>query len=95
MVLPMFKVKVRVRIQCHPLSEDKFGHAIAKNYYSDNHFRFELDHRQTSNLMYLLASMAIAPGTPIPRCNTKWRTLNRSLSSREMRGETLETHESI
>nr|XP_027191137.1 uncharacterized protein LOC113787016 [Cicer arietinum] len=55
------QVKVRVRIQCHPLSEDKFGHAIAKNYYSDNHFRFELDHRQTSNLMYLLASMAIAP----------------------------------
>lgn len=72
----MFKVKIRVRLQCHPLVEEKFGQVMANNYYRNEHFWFELDHRQTSKLMFLLTSLAIAPGTPVPRYNMKWRNVS-------------------
>ncbi|CAK8574794.1 unnamed protein product [Lathyrus sativus] len=67
------QVKVRVRVQCHPLLEDKFGEVIGENYYLNNHFWFELDHTQTSKLMYLFVSTAIATKTPVPQYNTKRR----------------------
>ncbi|KAJ1419283.1 Development/cell death domain [Sesbania bispinosa] len=87
------QVQIRVRLQCQPLSEDKFGQVIADNYYTNNHFWFELDHRQTSKLTYLLASLAIAPG--IPRSNMKWRIVSPTLPSHEAlkEGESFETHE--
>lgn len=69
----MFKVKVRVRVQCHPILEDKFGQVIGENYYLNNHFWFELDHRQTSKLMYLFVSTAMATKNPVPQYNTKTR----------------------
>ncbi|KAK7247081.1 hypothetical protein RIF29_41958 [Crotalaria pallida] len=76
------QVQMRVRLQCLPLSEDIFGQVIADNYFTSNHFWFELDHRQTSKLMSLLASVAIASGTSVvPRCVTKKRTLSQSLPS--------------
>ncbi|XP_045830710.1 uncharacterized protein LOC123922010 [Trifolium pratense] len=77
------QVKVRVKLQCRPLSEDKFGQVIVENYYDNKHFLFELDRSQTNMLMYLLTSTAIAPGTPVPRCNTKWRNVCPSFPSRE------------
>ncbi|KAJ1416297.1 Kelch-type beta propeller [Sesbania bispinosa] len=88
------QVQIRVRLQCQPLSEDKFGQVIADNYYTNNHFWFELDHRQTSKLTYLLASLAIAPG--IPRSNMKWRIVSPTVPSHEAlkEGESFETHES-
>ncbi|RHN58697.1 putative development/cell death domain-containing protein [Medicago truncatula] len=69
------QVKVRVGLQCRPLSEDKFERVIAENYYDNNHFWFELDRSQTTKLMYLLASTPIAPDTYVPRYNTKWRSV--------------------
>lgn len=94
-VLLIFKVKVRVGLQCRPLSEDKFRQAIAGNYYDNNHFRFELDRSQTNKLMFLLASAAIAPGTPVPRYNMNWRSACPSLPSCETlkKGKALEIHE--
>ncbi|KAI5392127.1 hypothetical protein KIW84_076787, partial [Lathyrus oleraceus] len=67
------QVKVRVRVQCHPILEDKFGPVIGENYYLNNHFWFELDHRQTSKLMYLFVSTAMATKNPVPQYNTKTR----------------------
>ncbi|ESW06633.1 hypothetical protein PHAVU_010G064000, partial [Phaseolus vulgaris] len=64
------QVKVRVRLQCQPLSEDKFAAVIAGNYYTHNHFWFELDHRQANKLSSLLASLAFASG-----CNLKTKTV--------------------
>ncbi|MED6111915.1 hypothetical protein PIB30_056692 [Stylosanthes scabra] len=60
------QVQICVRLRCQPLSEDKFRHAIADNYYSKNHFWFELDHAQTSKLISLLTPTAIAPGSSVP-----------------------------
>ncbi|KAK2432605.1 B2 protein [Trifolium repens] len=77
------QVKVCVKLQCRPLSEDKFGQVIVENYYDKNHFWFELDRIQTNRLMYLLTSAAKAPGTPVPRCNTKWRDACPSFPSHE------------
>jgi len=71
-------VKVRERLQCQPLSEDKFAPVIAGNYYTNNHFWFELDHRQANKLTSLLASLAFASG-----CNLKWKTVFPSVPSKE------------
>ncbi|KAF7845261.1 ring canal kelch-like protein isoform X2 [Senna tora] len=77
------QVQIRVRLQCQPLSEDKFRQVILDNYYFNNHFWFELDHGQTSKLMSLLASSAIGPGNYIPQKTMQWRTVSRSLPSHE------------
>ncbi|CAH9101105.1 unnamed protein product [Cuscuta epithymum] len=57
------QVQIRVRIQCHPLSEDQFKPIILDNYYTNYHFWFELDHSQTSKLMTKLSSQPIASGS--------------------------------
>lgn len=88
-LLLMFKVKVRVRLQCKPLSEDQFSRVIAENYYKNNHFWFELDHRQANKLTSLLASFAFASG-----CHLRQKTISQSLSSTLKEGEAFETHES-
>ncbi|CAK9184627.1 unnamed protein product, partial [Ilex paraguariensis] len=38
------QVQIRVRLQCQPLLEDQFKPVIMDNYFSHNHFWFELDH---------------------------------------------------
>ncbi|XP_022633809.1 uncharacterized protein LOC106754867, partial [Vigna radiata var. radiata] len=81
------QVKVRVRLQCQPLSEDIFAPVIAGNYYTNNHFWFELDHKQANKLTSLLASLAFASG-----CNLKWKTVPPSLPSKV--GEAFEISES-
>lgn len=88
-------MQFRVRLQCQPLSEDKFRQVIADNYYTNNKFYFELDHRQSSKLLYLLASLAIAPVAPIPQSNMKWRNVCPSLPSHETlkEGESLKIQE--
>lgn len=78
-------MQIRVRLQCQPLSEDKFRPVIVDNYYINHHFWFELDHVQTSKLTSLLASLAIGPGpsTYMPQNTMMWRTVSRSLPSQE------------
>ncbi|KAE9610841.1 putative development/cell death domain-containing protein [Lupinus albus] len=75
----MFKVQMRVRLQCQTLPEDKFAQVIADNYFSHNHFWFELDHRQTNRLISLLVSVAFAPGISVPRYPMKRRNASESL----------------
>ncbi|KVI09983.1 hypothetical protein Ccrd_011623 [Cynara cardunculus var. scolymus] len=53
------QVRVRVRLQCHPLSENNFQPIIAMNYYESNHFYFELDLGQTNNLISLFQSSPV------------------------------------
>ncbi|KAK7294765.1 hypothetical protein RJT34_17661 [Clitoria ternatea] len=84
------QVQIRVRLQCQPLSEDKFRPVIADNYYTHNHFWFELDHEQTSKLISLLSSLAISSGKSAPHGTLKWKTVSQSLPS----GETSKMHES-
>ncbi|WVZ16243.1 hypothetical protein V8G54_009225 [Vigna mungo] len=81
------QVKVRVRLQCQPLSEDIFAPVIEGNYYTNNHFWFELDHKQANKLTSLLASLAFASG-----CNLKWKTVSPSFPSKV--GEAFEIPES-
>ncbi|RDY12075.1 Kelch-like protein 1, partial [Mucuna pruriens] len=93
------QVQICVRLQCQPLSEEKFKQVMADNYYTHNHFWFELDHGQTSKLISLLSSGAIDSGNSVP---LKWINVSRSLASHETlwEGETskireLETEHSI
>ncbi|KAG7549107.1 Development/cell death domain [Arabidopsis thaliana x Arabidopsis arenosa] len=65
------QVQISVRLQCEPLSEEKFKPAIADNYYSSHHFWFELDHFQTSKLTCLLTSFAVKPKPPMNTPNTR------------------------
>ncbi|KAL1206789.1 B2 protein [Cardamine amara subsp. amara] len=65
------QVQISMRLQCEPLSEDKFKHVIADNYYSSHHFWFELDHFQTSKLICLLTSFAVKPKPPMNTSNTR------------------------
>ncbi|CAI9273810.1 unnamed protein product [Lactuca saligna] len=57
------QVRVRVRQQCHPLSENQFKPVIADNYYEDKHFYFELDHHQTKKLMSLFTPSPVNPSS--------------------------------
>lgn len=75
------KVQVRMRLQCQALREDQFKPIIMDNYYSVNHFWFELDHAQTNNLISLLSSLAVAPTMSVPQYTSKWRTMYRSVPS--------------
>uniref|UniRef100_A0A2P2IRI6 Uncharacterized protein LOC107431039 n=1 Tax=Rhizophora mucronata TaxID=61149 RepID=A0A2P2IRI6_RHIMU len=81
------QVQICVRLQCQPLLEENFKPRIADNYFSHNHFWFELDHTQTSKLMHLFASVAVAPTTSVPQEAVKWRPMCRALSSTETREE--------
>lgn len=56
------KVQVRTKLQCQPLSEKQFKPIISDNYFSTNHFWFELDHAQTNKLISKLSKVAFAPG---------------------------------
>ncbi|CAA0400035.1 unnamed protein product [Arabidopsis thaliana] len=75
------QVPISVRLQCEPLSEEKFKPAIADNYYSSHHFWFELDHFQTRKLTCLLTSFAVKPKPPMNTPNT--RQIFRLISSSE------------
>ncbi|KAG5010077.1 hypothetical protein JHK87_018592 [Glycine soja] len=69
--------------QCHPLPEDKFKEVIADNYYTHNHFWFELDHAQTGKLISLLSAGAIASCNSASQNTQRWITVSRPLASNE------------
>lgn len=85
----LIKVQIRVRLQCQPLLESQFKHIIGDNYYNQHHFWFELDHAQTSKLVSLLASLAVAPGTSVQN-TMKWRSIFPASSSHDTRKEIVE-----
>ncbi|EOY32624.1 Beta-propeller, Kelch repeat type 1, Development/cell death domain, Kelch related, Kelch-type beta propeller-like protein isoform 1 [Theobroma cacao] len=53
------QVKIRIRVQCHPLLEDQFRPIIADNYYEPKLFWFELDQAQTNKLISMFSSSPI------------------------------------
>lgn len=67
------QVQIRVKLQCRALTENQFKPIIIDNYYSQNHFWFELDHAQTNRLLSLLSSQPhSAPRTTLtPHSKTK------------------------
>ncbi|WVZ07748.1 hypothetical protein V8G54_021094 [Vigna mungo] len=77
------QVQICVRLKCQPLSEDKFKEVLADNYYTHNHFWFELDHAQTSRLISLLSSGSIVSGNSVSQNTPNWMTLSRPLTSNE------------
>ncbi|XP_059668085.1 uncharacterized protein LOC132313370 isoform X2 [Cornus florida] len=81
------QVQIRMRLQCHPLSEDQFKPVIVDNYFKHSHFWFELDHAQTNRLLCLLSASAVAPSTSAPQNTTKWRTLFQAPQSPDRRNE--------
>jgi len=81
--IKIFKVQICVRLQCLPLSEEKFRELLADNYYIHNHFWFELDHAQTSKLISVLSSGSIVSGQSVPQNTQNWMTLSRPLTSNE------------
>ncbi|XP_062094957.1 uncharacterized protein LOC133800882 isoform X2 [Humulus lupulus] len=84
------QVQIRVRLQCQPLAESQFKQIIGDNYYSQQHFWFELDHAQANKLMSLLATLAVAPGTPILQNTMKWSINFPASYSRDTRKESTE-----
>ncbi|XP_068489622.1 uncharacterized protein [Phaseolus vulgaris] len=81
------QVKICVRLQCQPLSEDKFKELLADNYYIHNHFWFELDHAQTSKLISVLSSGSIVSGNSVLQNTQNWMPLSRPLTSNDTWGE--------
>ncbi|XP_073144028.1 uncharacterized protein [Henckelia pumila] len=61
------QVQIRVRLECQALSETLFKPIIVDNYYTQNHFLFELDHVQASKLISKLTSLAFAPSVYTPQ----------------------------
>lgn len=56
------QVSARIDKQCEPLRENDFKHVIRDNYYGQsNHFKFELDHQQTYNLIMLFLGQLHPP----------------------------------
>ncbi|CAH8359635.1 unnamed protein product [Eruca vesicaria subsp. sativa] len=49
------QVKIRVRVRCEPLAEEKFSPVIAGNYQDEKVFWFELDRDQTNKLLRLFS----------------------------------------
>nr|XP_043633727.1 uncharacterized protein LOC122604933 [Erigeron canadensis] len=76
------QVRIRVRKHCQPLSENQFWPIIADNYYTDEHFSFELDQDQTLNLISLFSLWPVdssASSPPIAkRCNYLSHSLPRT-----------------
>lgn len=56
-----------MRTQCQALPELQYKPIIVDNYYSLNHFWFELDHAQASKLLSKCSFLAVSPSTFIPQ----------------------------
>ncbi|XP_057801116.1 uncharacterized protein LOC131016442 [Salvia miltiorrhiza] len=71
------QVQIRLRLQCLALNENQFKLSIIDNYYGQSHFRFELDHAQTSRLMSQFSSLAVAPSISIRKNPPIWTAKQR------------------
>ncbi|KAG8374458.1 hypothetical protein BUALT_Bualt11G0134300 [Buddleja alternifolia] len=66
------QVQICVRLSCQALPESLFKPIIADNYYTQNHFWFELDHSQAHTLMSKLSSSVVAPTHFTPENRQEW-----------------------
>ncbi|KAK6929522.1 Development/cell death domain [Dillenia turbinata] len=69
------RVRIQIRAQCFPLSEEQFRPIIADNYYEERLFWFELDRIQTKRLISLFSASPVLANTSITQNMEKWSTL--------------------
>ncbi|KAI3994677.1 hypothetical protein MKX01_002293 [Papaver californicum] len=53
------QVRICIRKQCKSLLEEQYKPILIDNYYTEDHFWFELDHTQTRHLILLFESLVI------------------------------------
>ncbi|KAK9668542.1 hypothetical protein RND81_13G068000 [Saponaria officinalis] len=70
------QVLIRTRKNCRPLLENQFSPIIEGNYYTQNHFRFELDHVQANKLVALFSTQVVAPPPSAFRSTGNLKILN-------------------
>ncbi|KAJ4885821.1 DCD (Development and Cell Death) domain protein [Raphanus sativus] len=58
------QVKIRVRVRCEPLAEEKFSPVIANNYQDEKMFWFELDRDQTNKLLRMFSPSPFVRAPP-------------------------------
>ncbi|XP_010266728.1 PREDICTED: uncharacterized protein LOC104604166 isoform X2 [Nelumbo nucifera] len=75
------QVRIHVRLLCQALTEGQFKRIIEDNYYSSSHFYFELDHKQTRDLIALFSSSPVQGSTTLPNSSVNWNTLPMVLSN--------------
>ncbi|MCD9644360.1 hypothetical protein HAX54_032547 [Datura stramonium] len=81
------QVQIRVRLLCQPLLENQFKPVIEDNYYSQNHFLFELDHVQAGKLISIFSSVAFAPSSSPSQNFAKQRSIFQGLPANDKREE--------
>ncbi|KAI3458484.1 hypothetical protein Pfo_015147 [Paulownia fortunei] len=75
------QVRVDLRRQCRPLLEAEFKPIIAKNYYAERLFWFELDKEQTKSLIKLFLSSPLPEKLPCPLNAARWNKKFDAMSS--------------
>ncbi|KAL9242568.1 hypothetical protein vseg_016555 [Gypsophila vaccaria] len=70
------QVQIRSRMNCRPLQENQFLPIIEGNYYTQNHFRFELDHVQANKLIALFSTQVVIQSQPTFRSAGNVKILN-------------------
>ncbi|OIT07955.1 PREDICTED: kelch-like protein 3 [Nicotiana attenuata] len=81
------QVQICVRLQCQPLLESQFKPLIMDNYFSQNHFWYELDHVQTGKLISKLSSLAYTPSSSPSQNSAKQRSIILGLPANDKREE--------
>ncbi|XP_059305309.1 uncharacterized protein LOC132056918 isoform X1 [Lycium ferocissimum] len=81
------QVQIRVRLLCQPLREIQFKPVIEDNYYSQNHFLFELDHVQAGKLISIFSSLAFAPSSSPSQKFAIERSIFQGLPANDKREE--------
>ncbi|KAM3216902.1 kelch-like protein 4 isoform X1 [Capsicum annuum] len=81
------QVQIRVRQLGQCLLENQFKPVIKDNYYSQNHFLFELDHVQAGKLMSIFSSLAFAPSSSPSHNFAKERSIFQGLPANDKREE--------
>ncbi|KAL0401138.1 UNVERIFIED_CONTAM: B2 protein [Sesamum latifolium] len=78
------QVRVNVRRQCRPLLEKEFKPIIAKNYYAERLFWFELDKEQTSRLTKIFLPSPLPEKMPRAPSAVQWNNMFDSLSNSDI-----------
>ncbi|XP_011076641.1 uncharacterized protein LOC105160841 isoform X1 [Sesamum indicum] len=78
------QVRINVRRQCRALLEKEFKPIIAKNYYAERLFWFELDKEQTSRLTKIFLSSPLPEKMPRAPNAVQWNNMFEFLSNSDV-----------
>ncbi|RZC44201.1 hypothetical protein C5167_037153 [Papaver somniferum] len=87
------QVRICIRKQCMPLSENQYKPIVIDNYYAEDYFWFELDHAQTGQLISLFESLPVAVSVyPQNADKQKWASkLGKKVKSSETVSDSIVT----